>query len=215
MYKLIIFDLDGTLLNTLDDLAAASNYALKEFGLQTHEVESYKTFVGDGVYKLVERMLPENHRDEETKIKVKAVFDKYYKEHSLDDTKPYEGILAALEHFKIRGIKAAVVSNKPHAFTEALVRNMFGEYIQVAYGQREGIPAKPNPATVLEVIETLGYEKEECIYVGDTDVDIYTGKNAGLKTIGVLWGFRTKEELIKAGADYIALEVQDLYEIIK
>lgn len=213
MYRLLIFDLDGTLLNTIDDLANASNYALSQFGFEVHEVDKYKTFVGDGVYKLVDRMLPKEHRSEEVKIKVKEAFDKYYKEHSLDCTKPYEGILELLEYLKARGVKVAVVSNKSHAFVSSLVKRIFGEYIQLAYGQREGIPTKPDPFTVLEVIEKLGYQKEECIYIGDTNVDIYTGKNAGLKTVGVLWGFRTKQELIEAGADYIAKEVQDLYKL--
>lgn len=212
MYKLMIFDLDGTLLDTLEDLANASNYALKSFDFEEHEVLKYKTFVGDGVYKLIERIVPESHRGEEMLIKVKEVFQNYYDEHNRDCTKPYEGIIEVLKHLRERGIHTAVVSNKPHQFTTKLVEELFGDSIEVAYGQRDGIATKPDPSTVLEVIERFGVTKEECIYIGDTNVDIFTGKNAGVKTIGVLWGFRTKEELTEAGADYIIEKVKDLYQ---
>lgn len=215
MYKLAIFDLDGTLLDTIQDLANASNYALQYHKFEQHETYKYKKFVGDGVYKLVERMLPPDHRDDQTKAKVKETFDMYYKVHSLDCTQPYKGIVKELERLRGKGVHIAVVSNKPHLFTKALVEHMFGESIELAYGQREGIPTKPNPHTVEEVVKHFGVQKEECIYIGDTNVDIFTGKNAGVKTIGVLWGFREREELIAAGADYVVEEVRELSEIIR
>lgn len=214
MYKLAIFDLDGTLLDTLDDLANASNVALREYGFEEHEVYKYKTFVGDGVYKLVERMLPESHRDEETKVKVKAAFDSYYEEHNLDYTRPYEGILDVLKNLREEGIHTAVVSNKPHAFTQELVKRMFGETIELAYGQRESVPTKPDPYTVEEVIRYFGIKKEECIYIGDTNVDIFTGKNAGVETVGVLWGFRSREELLSAGAEFVVERMDELRRVI-
>lgn len=214
MYKLAIFDLDGTLLDTIEDLANASNYALKQHEFEGHETYKYKKFVGDGVYKLVERILPESHRDEVTRAKVKETFDWYYKIHSFDCTKPYEGILEVLEGLREKGVHTAVVSNKPHLFAKELVKNVFGERIELAYGQRDGLPTKPDPHTVEEVIRHFGIKKEECIYIGDTNVDIFTGKNAGVKTIGVLWGFREREELVAAGADYVVEEVGELSEII-
>ena len=212
MYKLMIFDLDGTLLDTLEDLANASNYALNKFDFETHEVQQYKTFVGDGVYKLIERIVPESHRQEETLLKVKEAFHSYYNEHNRDYTKPYEGSVEVLKYLRENGIHTAVVSNKPHSFTVKLVEELFGNSIEIAYGQRDGIATKPDPSTVLEVIDHFGVAKEECIYIGDTNVDIFTGKNAGVKTIGVLWGFRTKEELVSAGADYIIEKFEDLYQ---
>lgn len=215
MYKLAIFDLDGTLLDTIEDLANACNYALKSHGYTTHEIYKYKTFVGDGVYKLIERILPEGCRDEVTKEKLKGTFDEYYEEHNMDCTKPYEGICEILDELRNSGIHTAVVSNKPNEFTKYLVDKMLGSSIELAYGQRTGIPTKPNPHTVEEVIEHFGIAKEECIYIGDTNVDILTGKNAGVKTIGVLWGFRSKEELASAGADYIVEAVRELKNIIK
>lgn len=214
MYKLVLFDLDGTLLNSLKDLAYASNYALKQFGFETYEEEAYKRFVGNGVYKLVERMLPVEERKEETLLEVKKVFDSYYKEHNLDYTQPYEGVMALLQEMQEKGIQTAVVSNKPHDFAQELVKQLFKEKISVTYGQREGIKTKPDPTTVLEVIEHFKRDKKECIYVGDSDVDMLTAKNAGIHSIGVLWGFRTEEELKEAGADFIAKDTNELLKYI-
>lgn len=214
MHKAVIFDLDGTLLNSLGDLAAASNYGLKKCGYPTHEVDEYKTFVGDGRYKLIERVLPEVERVSETIDKVLALFNEYYGEHMIDMTRPYEGIAQLLDELKVQGIKIAVVSNKPHEFTTEIVKKFFGDRFDIIFGQREGYKAKPDPSAVLEVIKEFGLSKEECVYVGDSNVDIKTAKNSGLKSVGVLWGFRSKEELEKEGADYIAVNVDELKNII-
>lgn len=214
MYKLAVFDLDGTLLDTLKDLADAANVALKAHGFELHEMEAYKTYVGNGVYKLIERSLPKEHRLEETIRKVKSTFDAYYKEHSLDETKPYEGIVEMLEILRKEGVHCCVVSNKPHAYTKELVALMFGDKIEKAYGQREGIPPKPDPVSVLAMLEYFQVKQEESIYIGDSDVDIYTAKNAGLTAVGVLWGFRTEEELKNAGADYLVGDMETLKTLI-
>lgn len=214
MYKAVIFDLDGTLLNSLGDLAAASNYGLKKCGYKVHDVDKYKTFVGDGRYKLIERVLPEEQRTPETIDKVLSLFNEYYGEHMIDMTRPYEGIAQLLDELKAKGIKIAVVSNKPHEFTTEIVTKFFGDRFDIIFGHREGYKAKPDPAAVLEVIREFGFTKEECLYVGDSNVDIKTAKNSGLKSVGVLWGFRSKEELEKEGADYIAVNVDELKNLI-
>lgn len=214
MYQLAVFDLDGTLLNSLEDLACACNYALKQCNFNTHETEAYKKFLGNGVYKLIECALPAERRDEETIIKVKKIFDAYYDAHNADYTRPYEGIVEMLQTLKENGVQTAVVSNKPHAFAKQLVNTIFKENIAITYGQREGVQTKPDPTTVLEVIAYFNKEKDQCIYIGDSDVDIYTAKNAQIQSIGVLWGFRTEEELREAGADFIVTDVKQLLKYI-
>ena len=214
MYKVAIFDLDGTLLNTIDDLANACNYALKRNMFEIYEVERYKTFVGDGVYKLVERALPVEKRVEAVINVVLKDFNEYYNDHMIDMTRPYDGIIEVLDNLKANGIKLAVVSNKPHDFAIEIVKKYFGDRFDVIFGHRNGFPTKPNPVSVLEVIDMFNEIKENCIYIGDSNVDIITAKNAGVESIGVLWGFRSKEELEKEGAKYIASEVNDLNNII-
>ena len=190
MIKSIIFDLDGTLLDTIEDLANACNYVLTTLGYKTHEVYKYKTFVGNGRYKLVERMLPEGNKDNETIEKALKLFDEYYEEHMVDMTKPYAGIIEMLEELILKNIKIAVVSNKPHEFTTEVVKNYFGERFEIVYGHRKNTAEKPDPSSVLEVIENFKVKKEECLYIGDSEIDINTAKNAGVKSVGVEWGFR-------------------------
>lgn len=215
MYTAAIFDLDGTLLNTITDLSIACNVALKQFGYPEHTEETYKTYVGNGIYKLIERAVPEEVRKNQDKVlETKAVFDAYYKEHSLDFTKPYEGIVELLQTLKEKGIKCGVVSNKAHEYTKALVKEMFGDLLPYVYGQREGVPTKPNPQGVFDLLEDLKVQKAECIYIGDSNVDILTAQNAGLDSAGVLWGFRTKKELMEAGAVYLVKDTKQLEEII-
>lgn len=215
MYKCAIFDLDGTLLDTIEDLAIASNYALELQGYPTHEVEKYKHFVGDGRYKLIERILPEGDRNKETIDKVVEDFDEYYGNHMIDKTKPYEGIIEMLDELKKSGIKLAVVSNKPDYFAGEVVKTFFGNRFDVVFGHREGYKTKPDPRTVLDVIKHFGFEKDECIYIGDSDVDIKTARNANVKSIGVVWGFRGLEELKSEGADFLVQKSRDIVEIIK
>lgn len=214
MFKVAIFDLDGTLLNTLDDLANACNYALNKFSFPTHEVEKYKTFIGNGIYKLVERAVPDNKEDEETVGKVLEVFSDYYNEHMMDMTKPYDGIINLLDELRMKGIKLGVVSNKKHEFTIEIVNKYFGDRFDIVFGHRENYKEKPDPSSVLEIIENLDVLKSECIYIGDSNVDVITARNSGIECIGVSWGFRGKEELAKAGADYLADNIIELRDII-
>lgn len=207
-----IFDLDGTLLNTLNDLAASTNYALRSAGMPEHSVEDVRRFVGNGVKKLMERAIPdglENPKFDETY----TTFRRHYLEHSLDTTKPYEGIPEVLAELKRRGKKLAIVSNKFYAATQELAKHFFPETIQVAIGERENIHKKPAPDTVLEAMRQLGVGKEGSIYIGDSDVDIDTAKNVGIPCISVLWGFRNKDFLISHGATHLIKTPKELLEL--
>ena len=216
MYKVAIFDLDGTLLDTLKDLADACNFALRSYGFPEHQIEEYKYFLGNGVYKLVERALPMDKKDGETVDKVLTEFKKYYEKHKSDFTKPYDGIEELLIALKETGIKTAVVSNKPHEFAVEIVERYFAKSFDIVFGKREGYLAKPDPTTVIETLNHFKCKKEEAVYIGDSDVDMFTGKNAGLFSIGVAWGFRGAEELSAAGADKIVYTSEELLsEIIK
>lgn len=199
-YQTYIFDLDGTLLDTLGDLAASVNYALRTHGMPEHSIDDVRRFVGNGVRKLMERAIPDgadNPRFDETF----ATFRQYYMAHSLDTTRPYEGIPETLATLKARGCHLAVVSNKMMAATQALCHHFFPDTIEVAIGEDEaaGIRRKPAPDTVFAALKTLGVGKENAVYVGDSDVDIQTARNAGLPCISVLWGFRDRDFLISHG----------------
>ena len=216
MYKVAIFDLDGTLLNTLKDLADACNFALRSHGFSEHQIDEYKYFLGNGVYKLVERALPMDKKDGETVDKVLTEFKKYYEKHKSDFTKPYDGIEELLIALKETGIKTAVVSNKPHEFAVEIVERYFAKSFDIVFGKREGYLAKPDPTTVIETLNHFKCKKEEAVYIGDSDVDMFTGKNAGLFSIGVAWGFRGARELSAAGANKIVYTSEELLsEIIK
>ena len=200
MYNTFIFDLDGTLLNTLDDLAASVNYALRTHGMPERTLDEVRSFVGNGVRLLMERAIPEgaaNPRFEETF----ATFRAYYMEHSLDTTRPYDGIPEMIHTLKQRGCRLAVVSNKFYAATQELIRHFFPE-ITVAIGEHEaeGIRKKPAPDTVFEALRQLEVGKEKAVYVGDSDVDLQTACNSGLPCISVLWGFRDHDFLLAHGA---------------
>ena len=200
MYNTFIFDLDGTLLNTLDDLAASVNYALRTHGMPERTLDEVRSFVGNGVRLLMERAIPDgtdNPRFEETF----ATFRQYYMDHSLDKTRPYEGIPEMIHALKQRGCRLAVVSNKFYAATQELIRHFFPE-ITVAIGEHEaeGIRKKPAPDTVFEALRQLEVGKEKAVYVGDSDVDLQTACNSGLPCISVLWGFRDHDFLLAHGA---------------
>ncbi len=197
-----IFDLDGTLLDTLGDLAASVNHALRTHGLPEHSIDDVRRFVGNGVRKLMERAVPDgaaNPLFDETF----ATFRQYYMAHSLDTTRPYEGIPETLEALKARGCHLAVVSNKMMAATQELCRHFFPDTIEVAIGEDEaaGIRRKPAPDTVFAALKALGVGKENAVYVGDSDVDIQTARNAGIPCISVLWGFRDRDFLLQNGAE--------------
>ena len=197
-----IFDLDGTLLDTLQDLAAAVNFALRKNGMEEHSIDDIRRFVGNGVRKLIERAVPDGSKNPRID-EVFADFRSYYMQHSLDTTKPYDGITEILQELKMRGCKMAVVSNKMMAATQELVAHFFPE-IEVAIGENEveGIRKKPAPDMVFEALNRLGAEAESAVYIGDSDVDIQTAKNAGVPCISVLWGFRNRKFLLEHGAQH-------------
>lgn len=198
-YSTYIFDLDGTLLDTLGDLAASVNYALRSVGLLEHSIDDVRRFVGNGVRLLMVRAIEggdSNPRFEEAY----ATFRSHYMEHGLDTTQPYPGIMELLKELKARGKKIAVVSNKFYDATQELVKHFFGEYVSVAIGERENIRKKPAPDTVLEAMRMLGVDKEGAVYIGDSDVDFNTAKNVGIPCVSVLWGFRDREFLESIGA---------------
>ena len=200
-YSTYIFDLDGTLLDTLADLATAVNYALRQHGMPEHTIDDVRRFVGNGVRKLMERAIPDGEKNPDFEATF-ATFREYYMHHSLDTTRPYPGIIETLEALKEQGCRLAVVSNKMMAATQELCRHFFAETIEVAIGENEaaGIRKKPAPDTVFEALRQLGEEKDSAVYVGDSDVDLETANNSGLPCISVLWGFRDRDFLIQHGA---------------
>ena len=208
MYKAVIFDLDGTLLNTLTDLYNAVNFALDAFGFPKRSIEEVRLFIGNGVKKLMERSTPDG-TDEETNAKCLDCFKEYYLKHMADNTAPYEGINELISLLKERGVKTAVVSNKLHAAVVGLCEDYFKD-IDCAIGVSVEEERKPNPVNVLKVLDTFGVSADECIYVGDSEVDVQTSHNASLKCIGVTWGFRDERELIENGADFIAHNTQEV-----
>ena len=201
MYSIYIFDLDGTLLDTLGDLAAATNYALRQHGMPEHSIDDVRRFVGNGVRKLMERAIPDGAHNPDFEATF-ATFRQYYMQHSLDTTQPYEGISETLAALKAKGCRLAVVSNKMMAATQELCQHFFPDTIEVAIGENEaaGIRKKPAPDTVFAALDALGVGKGNAVYVGDSDVDIQTAANAGLPCISVLWGFRDKAFLTENGA---------------
>lgn len=199
--RLIIFDLDGTLLDTIGDLAVACNAVLAARGLPQHTYEQYRRFVGNGIMRLVERALPEALRTPETVAAVRADFVKYYTEHIDTHTKPYAGIPELLAQLVRRDIRLAVASNKFQAGTEKLIRRFFPDISFAAVlGQREGVPLKPDPAVAEEILAATGVARERTLFVGDSGVDMLTAAAAGVRSAGVTWGFRERAELLEAGA---------------
>ena len=213
-YDTYIFDLDGTLLNTLDDLAAAVNYALRTHGMPEHSTDEVRHFVGNGVRLLMVRAIPDGEQNPLFEETFKT-FREYYMAHSLDRTRPYEGIQELLENLKSQGKRLAVVSNKFYAATQELCRHFFPDTIEVAIGEHEaeGIKKKPAPDTVNEALRQLGVGKEKAVYVGDSDVDIATARNSGLRCISVLWGFRDEDFLKENGATTFVAAPLDILSI--
>lgn len=211
MKRLIIFDLDGTLLNTIADLAAATNYALQQFGYPTHDTDAYRFFVGNGINKLFERALPEKERTYENILKIRSCFIPYYNQHNADLSSPYPGIKELLNTLQEKGIQIAVASNKYQEATRKLIARFFPEihFLEVL-GQREGIPAKPDPQILAEIMGKAQINKTDTIYVGDSCVDMQTGQNAEVTTVGVSWGFRPRAELEVYHPDLIADQATDI-----
>lgn len=214
MIDTVIFDLDGTLLNTLDDLTDSVNFALGKMGYPLHTADEVRLMVGNSVIYLIEKALPEG-ADKQTFDKTLSLFESHYQTNMRNKTVPYDGIINMLEAVKKQGYKTAVVSNKPDAFTKQLVNELFGEYISVAIGRSDSMPRKPAPDTVWYALDLLSSEKECAVYVGDSEVDVLTAKNAGLPCVGCLWGFRDKQTLEAAGAAYLISSPAELIHTVK
>lgn len=200
-YKAVLFDLDGTLLDTLEDLAAAGNRVLGDMGLPEHPVDAYRYFVGDGINVLAERILPAPLRSPETIAAAVAAFQAVYARNWNDRSAPYEGVPAMLDQLIAAGLRLCILSNKPDAFTRLCVEQLLPHWsFDPLLGQRPGVAKKPDPAGALEVAARLGLDPAEILYVGDTGVDMRTGVAAGMDAVGVLWGFRGADELRRDGA---------------
>lgn len=215
MIKAVLFDLDGTLVNSLADLADSTNSALEKSGFPTHEIEKYKYFVGDGIPKLIERALPDGEKTEENRTKCLELFMSHYRKHYFDKTDAYDGVKDLLSALKAEGLKIAVISNKAQEMAEKVVEKVFGGIFDVVAGKREGYKAKPDPALTLEVIKELGISPESCVLIGDSGMDMAAAVNAKTKSIGVTWGFREKHELLQNGAQHIAEAPSQILDIIK
>ncbi len=212
---LFVFDLDGTLLNTIDDLAAAANHALRTCGFVTRSVEECRQFVGNGVNKLLERALPAGQRTPENLAKMKGAFVNYYSMHLADTTRPYEGILETLTALQVRGIKLAVLSNKYQQATEKLITHFFPSVSFVAvFGQRPGVPLKPHPQGVQDILRLVHEDVAHCLYVGDSQIDMQTAQQAAVKACAVTWGFRTRAELGVYHPAYMIDHPRELLQLI-
>ncbi|RGM48924.1 MULTISPECIES: HAD family hydrolase [Bacteroides] len=215
MKRLIIFDLDGTLLNTIADLAQSTNHALHVLGYPTHEESAYNFMVGNGINKLFERALPEGEKSEENVLRVRTEFIPYYDVHNADKSRPYPGISGLLEQLQAKGLHIAVASNKYQAATEKLIAHYFpGIRFIAVFGQREGVNVKPDPTIVEDILAITKVEKESVLYVGDSGVDMQTALNAGVTSCGVTWGFRPRTELESFHPNYIVDKAGDILSLI-
>lgn len=213
--RLAIFDLDGTLLDTVADLANATNQALAQCGYPTHPIDAYYQFVGNGINKLFFRALPEEARTEENVLRIRSLFVPYYNEHNADDSRPYPGVSELLRTLQEQGIQVAVASNKYQQATVKLVKHFFPDICFAAvYGQREGVSIKPAPTIVSDILSDTGITRAETIYIGDSGVDMQTARNAEVESIGVSWGFRSVNELLDNGADHIVHHAEEIANLI-
>lgn len=215
MKKLVIFDLDGTLVNSIYDLADCVNKALSNANLPQNSLEEYYTFVGNGIENLIRVSMRDKGGDNELYKIIRKDFDALYKEHCNDKTVAYDGISELLADLSAEGIDTAVLSNKAHEYVGVILEKCFPNHkFSVAWGQQKDIKRKPDGEGVEKLLEILGYTKADCVYIGDSDVDVYTARNAGVDMIGVVWGFRGEQELVSTGAEHIAANTQDLFRII-
>jgi phosphoglycolate phosphatase len=215
MKSLLIFDLDGTLLDTVGDLAASTNYALNKLNFPSHEAEAYKLFIGNGINNLFERALPIGEKTAENIWEIRKHFLEYYGEHNAELTVPYPGIPELLQNLQSAGYKLAVASNKYQQGTESLVHRFFPdiEFIAV-FGQREGIPVKPDPIIVHNILSIAKVSVDEALYIGDSGIDMQTAKNAGVEAIGVLWGFRPKAELEAFQPKHLVEKAEEILSLL-
>ncbi len=213
-YRLAVFDLDGTILDTLEDLADSTNHALAVNGLPGRSIDEVRQFVGNGIRNLIERAVPEGAGEELTDT-VFSEFREYYGIHCFDKTRPYEGMLECMEKIRRGGMQVAVVSNKADFAVQELCERFFAGLSDISVGEREGVRRKPYPDSVLHVLDSLGVKKEDAVYIGDSEVDIKTAANAGIDEIAVEWGFRDSEYLRAQGAKVLAKTPAELYTLLK
>lgn len=215
MKRLVIFDLDGTLLDTVADLATATNHALEALGFPTHPIPAYYNFVGRGINNLFRGALPEGNKDDDTVARMRAQFVPYYNEHNTDASRPYPGIPELLTSLQQRGIRMAVASNKYQAATEKLIAHFFPEVsFAIVRGQCDGFPMKPDPAIVDLIRGSLSVGREETLYVGDSGIDMLTAHNAQVESVGVVWGFRPVEELTSNHAVHLSIQADDILHYV-
>lgn len=215
MPKAIVFDLDGTLLDTLDDIAISANFALKTLGFKEEEVLKYRYFVGEGVIKLFENIFATSPQSNEVISQAVALFESHYAKQFHQNTKLYEGVSKMLTFLQKRGFKMAILSNKPDSFTKMCALKYLRTWqFEVVFGAREGIPKKPHPQGALDVAEALHVKPEACYYLGDTMIDMQTATGAGMISIGALWGFRDEEELVFHGAQFLAKTPSEVIKLL-
>ncbi len=212
-YRLVVFDMDGTILDTLSDLTDALNHTLDIYGLPLHSMDEVKFFVGNGIHKLIERAVPEGTEQKKLEEIFKSYIE-YYGKHCADKTKPYEGVKDLIMELKKLGVLTAVVSNKRDEAVQELCRDYFPGCFDIAIGEKDGIRRKPAPDMVDQALLKLGIDKKDAVYIGDSDVDIQTAENSGLSSIAVTWGFRDRDFLIAHGAEVFADEPYDIIKII-
>ena len=212
-YDLIIFDMDGTILNTLEDLKNSLNYVLQQAGYQTRTLEEVRTFVGNGIRKTIERALPSDIEEEKID-ELLSLFMDYYAIHNTDNTKPYNGVIDLLKELKHLGYKTAVVSNKQDSAVKSLCKKFFTGLFDVEIGEKENIAKKPDPDEVNEVLKILNIDRTKSIYIGDSEVDIQTAQNSKMKSIIVDWGFRDRKFLYEHGAEVIVSNPSEILDII-
>lgn len=215
MKRAVIFDLDGTICNTLEDLALCTNDALAQLGLPGHPVEVYRYIVGNGVEKQMQRALTEAHYTPERAARLKVLFKEAYARRWMEHTRPYDGMLPALEELRQQGYLLGVCTNKPDEFAQEMVRHCFGSLFSLICGNRPGIPVKPDPTLLRQMLDTLGVPPEGCLYCGDSCVDMQTARAAGVCSVGVLWGFRPQKELEENGAVFLAQTPSELPELAR
>ena len=212
VFKTAIFDLDGTLLDTLRDIAQSVNYALEVNNLQTRPIDEIKSFIGNGILNLIDQSVPKNSTKAQ-KSKVLQNYMTHYALHKKDNSEPFDGIMELLDNLKEKGVNIAILSNKDDKPTKELAKEVFTNTVCYAKGYTNDMPPKPAPDGIYHILDIINEKLENCIFIGDSDVDIQTGKNAGIYTVGVSWGFREFEELIQNGADKIVHKPSEILEL--